>query len=492
MKKKGIVLLGLGPGDAGALTREAWLWLVDLDEIYLRTLYHQTVAALPETIKRFSFDAVYDKYDSIEKVFEEIVETIIELGERPEGVTYAVPGHPFVAEATCLEIVRRARQNNLPVRVIDGLSFLEPTFRALNLDPFPQIALVDAMKLSSMHVPSFASSQPALITQIYSKIVASEVKLTLMATYPDEYPVRLIHAAGTSEERVEMLQLHEIDKSLNFGLLSSLYVPGLEAGSAFEDFQEIIARLRAPDGCPWDKEQTHISLKPYLLEEAYEALEALDNEDMDALREELGDLLLQIVLHAQIGVEDGDFNMADVLRGISSKLIRRHPHVFAEVHVQDVAGVIHNWEAIKAEEREENGKPEKKGMLDGIPRALPALTQAQDIQKRVQRVGFDWPEIDGVLKKVYEELTELEAAEDVAERGAEAGDVFFAMVNLARWLGVDAESALRECNRRFRKRFAYIEQKAQKQGQSLDRLSFEEMDALWEEAKVKFKAEGLE
>jgi len=184
-------------------------------------------------------------------------------------------------------------------------------------------------------------------------------------------------------------------------------------------------------------------------------------------------------------VDECEFNMADVLQTISQKLIRRHPHVFAEAKVDGIEDILHNWEQIKASERKENSTPGKKGMLDGIPLALPALTQADAIQRRAQRVGFDWPEIEGVIKKVYEELDELRAANDDAERQSESGDLLFAAVNVIRWLGVDPEAALRETNRRFKQRFAYIEAAAEKRGISLDAMSFAEMDALWEESKDK-------
>ena len=485
MSNKGIVLLGLGPGDPQCLTREAWDWLAQIDEIYLRTNLHPAVVALPVQLQRLSFDFLYQEQAELEQVFEEIINKVLELGQRPGGVTYAVPGHPFVAEETCPEIARRAHAHGIPLRVIEGLSFLEPIFRALSLDPFPQLTLIDALKIDQLQVPSFACSQPVLIGQIYNRMLASNIKLTLMSIYPDEHPVRLVHAAGMPEQRIEDLPLHAIDQSPHLGFLSSLYLPPLPYGHAFEDFQEIVARLRAPGGCPWDQEQTHDSLKPYLLEEAYEALEALDNQDMQALQEELGDLLLQIALHAQIAVDECEFNMADVLQTISQKLIRRHPHVFAEAKVDGIEDILHNWEQIKASERKENGTPGKKGMLDGIPLALPALTQADAIQRRAQRVGFDWPEIEGVIKKVYEELDELRAANDDAERQSEAGDLLFAAVNVIRWLGVDPEAALRETNRRFKVRFAYIEAAAEKRGISLDEMSFEEMDALWEESKDK-------
>jgi tetrapyrrole methylase family protein/MazG family protein len=227
------------------------------------------------------------------------------------------------------------------------------------------------------------------------------------------------------------------------------------------------------------------------LEEAYEVLEALDQEDSQHLREELGDLLLQIGLHAQIATEDEDFLMSEVLHGINAKLVRRHPHVFSDIDVDSVENVLTNWEKIMADERKSNGESHK-GMLDGIPLSLPALTQANQIQRRAKRVGFDWHTIEPVIAKVHEELGELRDAQTDEERQAEAGDVLFAVVNLVRWLKVEPEIALRETNLRFRKRFAYIEKQALEQGKSVDQLSFEEMDQLWEAAKVAFRDEENE
>jgi tetrapyrrole methylase family protein/MazG family protein len=256
----------------------------------------------------------------------------------------------------------------------------------------------------------------------------------------------------------------------------------MEPGTSFEAFHEIVARLRAPDGCPWDQEQTHQSLRPHLLEEAYETLEALDSEDPQQMAEEFGDLLLQIVLNAQIGSEAGGFSLLDVLKGIHDKIIRRHPHVFGDVQIEDVKNVLQNWEKLKAEERKTNGET-KKGLLDGVPLALPALIQAQEYQDRAARVGFDWPYIQGVLEKIVEEIGEIQQAEDPAELADEMGDLFFALVNLARWKQVYAESALRSTNLKFKQRFAHIEQVAQKQGRKVSDLSLEEMEAAWQEAK---------
>jgi tetrapyrrole methylase family protein/MazG family protein len=477
----GITLLGLGPGDPNQLTREAWDVLLSADEIYLRTRQHPAVAGLPPTIKIHSFDNLYEDGESFDEVYAAITQKILELGRREGGVIYAVPGHPFVAEATCPEIARLARDEKLALRIVEGLSFLEPTFSALGLDPYPHLTLFDALTLSAVHVPTFVPDAPVLIAQIYSRLVASEVKSTLTAIYPDEHQVKLIHGAGTKEQIVENVALYEIDRSEHIGLLTSLYVPSLGEGTSFESFQEIVAHLRAPNGCPWDREQTHESLRKHLLEESYEAIAALDSGNFDSMREEFGDLLLQIMLHSQIASEEGEFTANDVVKGIYDKIIRRHPHVFGDAKVSGVDGVLTNWEKLKEAERSE--KREEKGMLDGVPLALPALSQAQEYQDRAARVGFDWPVIDGVLDKLAEEIQEVKQAETDFQLADEIGDLFFVLVNFARWKKVDAESALRGTNMKFKKRFGYIETNAKKQGRNLSDMKLEEMDALWDEAK---------
>jgi tetrapyrrole methylase family protein / MazG family protein len=478
----GIILLGLGPGDPNQLTREAWDVLSSADEIYLRTRQHPTVASFPSTIKIHSFDDLYEEGESFDEVYASITKKILELGRREQGVIYAVPGHPFVAESTCPEIARLAHDEGLALRIVEGLSFLEPTFSALNLDPYPRLTLFDALTLGELHVPTFAPDAPVLIAQIYSRVVASEVKSTLTTIYPDEHPVRLIHGAGTKDQLVEDVALYEIDRSEHISLLTSLYVPSLGEGTSFESFQEIVAHLRAPNGCPWDKEQTHESLRKHLLEESYEAIAAIDSGDFDSMREEFGDLLLQIMLHSQIASEESEFTANDVVKGIYDKIIRRHPHVFGDAKVSGVDGVLTNWEKLKAKERNVKGEKEK-GMLDGVPLALPALSQAQEYQDRAARVGFDWPVIDEVLDKLAEEIQEVKQAETDFELADEIGDLFFVLVNFARWKKVDAESALRGTNMKFKKRFGYIETNAKKQGINLSDMKLEEMDALWNEAK---------
>lgn len=478
----GITLLGLGPGDPRLLTRQAWQILAETDEVYLRTRQHITVEGLPPGLTIHSFDHLYRDHASFEDVYDRIVEEVLTLGQRPEGVIYALPGHPFVAEATGPAIARRAREMGIPVSLVEGLSFLDSVFSSLGVDPLPYTAIVDALTLVEGHHPPFPPDGPALIAQIYDRQIAAQAKINLMGVYPDEHPVKLVHAAGSDDAVVEEIPLYQIDRSEKIGLVTALYLPPLGPATSLESFQEIIAHLRAPDGCPWDREQDHQSLRPNLLEEAYEVVGALDADDPDAMAEEFGDLLLQIVLHAQIASEYGEFTMADVIRGIHTKIVRRHPHVFGEEILDEAGDVIRNWERLKAVERDQNGESEK-GLLDGVANALPALTQAQTYQKRVKRVGFDWPDMEGVVDKIQEEIEELCTAPDAQSRADELGDLLFSVVNLARWLEIDAESALRETNNRFQRRFASIEQAARDAGLSLDEMDFDQMDSLWEAAK---------
>ncbi len=253
-------------------------------------------------------------------------------------------------------------------------------------------------------------------------------------------------------------------------------------------------RLRAPDGCPWDREQTHTSLRNHLLEEAYEVYDALEGGASPELAGELGDLLLQIVLHAQLAAEEGVFDMTDVWAAIASKIVRRHPHVFGESEARTAADVNRQWERIKAQERavaaDETGAPEPDSALDGISRSLPALAASQEMQERAAHIGYDWPSIDGVLDKVREEVGELVEAPDAAARAEELGDLLFVLVNVGRKTGIEVEGALRAANEKFRRRFRHVERSAAAQGVAFRDLSFEELDALWDAAKAHERREA--
>lgn len=477
---QGVTIVGLGPGSPGLLTRDAWELLLACPEVWVRTARHPTVDSLPQLPWK-SFDSVYEEEEPFERVYQRIAEKVLELARRPEGVIYAVPGDPRMGEAVTAMILEGAREAQLPARMLPGVSFVEPTLQLLGLDGLSQLFIADAVELANLHHPPFPPSAHVLVAQLYSAGVASDVKLVLMNQYPESHTVRLVQGAGTALGRVRDLPLFEIDREKDLDHLSTLYLPPLPS-SSLEGLQETVAHLRAPEGCPWDREQTHQSLRANLQEEAYEVLEALDLQDPPALREELGDLLLEIVLQAQIATEAGEFRMIDVVRSIEEKLHRRHPHVFGSVQVEGVGEVLRNWEEIKAQERAGRGEV-LAGALNGVSSGLAALLQAFLYQQRAARVGFDWPSIEGVRRKVEEELCEVQQATTPAERSSEVGDLIFAAVNLARWLEVDPESALREANRRFRKRFEIMEEQAKVQGTDLAHLSPEALDALWEAAK---------
>jgi tetrapyrrole methylase family protein/MazG family protein len=479
----GITLLGLGPGDARHLTREAWETLAAASEIWLRTARHPTVAGFPATLTVRSFDDIYDATDQFGEVYERIAERVLELAARPAGVLYGVPGHPAVAEATVGLIRARAAERGLGLRLIAGLSFIEPTLALLGVDALPNVQIADALELAARHHPTIQPDAPALIAQLYSPQVAGDVKLTLMNQYPDEHEVLLIHAVGTADERVERMPLFALDRSPHIAHLTALFVPPLPQPSAFESLQEVVAHLRAPEGCPWDREQTHQSLRANLLEEAYEVLAAIDADDPAAQREEFGDLLLQVVLHSQIAIEGGEYSMGEIIAHLRAKLIRRHPHVFGDTKVSGTAQVLENWEKLKAAERAASGqtKPDK-GILGSLPKGLPALIQADTYQHRAARVGFDWPDIAGVKAKIQEEIAEVEAAAE-DQREDEVGDLLFSVVNWARWLKVEPESALRRANQKFFDRFAKVEAAAKAQGKALTAMTLEELDALWNQAK---------
>ena len=475
---RGITIVGLGPGNPAHLTVEAREVLEKAQDVHLRTRHHPAVAALPPHLTVHSFDYLYEEGETFAQVYQAIAEQVLALGQRPQGVIYAVPGHPMVGEESVRRILAGARERGLPVHIVAGLSFIEPVLTSLGLDPFGGLQIVDATELAARHYPNLDPDLPALVGQLYSRELATDVKLTLLNLYPPEHTVTLVRAAGTVEEESRTFPLYELDRQEGIDDLTTLYVPPLPRPSSLTTLQEIVAHLRAPDGCPWDQAQTHQTLRPHLLEEAYEVLAALDADDPQLLREELGDLLLQILLHAQIAVEGGEFSLAQVAESIIAKLIHRHPHVFGDVMVADAQEVLYNWEQLKQEERGEKG-----GLFSGLPPSLPALARSQEIQKRAARLGFDWPDRVGVWAKVDEEMGELREAQEEG-RASELGDLLFVLVNLARWLDVDAESALREANERFIARFYQMEQVAAERGLDLSRMTLDEMNELWEEAKA--------
>lgn len=476
-----ITIVGLGPGAPDLLTREAWRILSNASEVWLRTRQHRAIAGLPDGPIYHSFDSLYEEHETFADVYAAITERIIKLGQRTSGVVYAVPGHPLVGETAVCQILKRAQSEGLSTHVVAGVSFIEPMLTALGLDPFEAgLQLVDAEILARQYHPIVNVDLPLIVPQLYSRHLAADVKLTLLNAYAPDHDVTLVSGAGTPDIEIESSKLHELDHRASFDDWTTLYAPPVPARGSVAAFHDIMTHLRSPEGCPWDREQTHASIRHNLLEETYEVLDAIDAGGMGKLREELGDLLMQVLFHTQMAAEGGDFTLPQVVASSIDKLVRRHPHVFGDIDLADSRQVLRNWEQLKAAERGE--KAADQGPFDGIPAAMPALARAQEIQSRAARLGFDWPAATGVWDKVNEELEELREA-GPEQQEPEFGDVLFSLVNLARWLDVDAESALRAANRRFMNRFGAMQDLAQERELTFEDMTLEEMDRLWDEVK---------
>lgn len=483
--KSTLYVLGLGPAGLGSMTLGDYQLLKKANRIFFRTINHPCAQDLfEEGIQAESFDALYEQESSFEAVYEGIVTRLgRELEEFPE-VVYAVPGHPTVAEKSVQLIVDKL-SSRFEVKIRPALSFLDPLFSAIPFDPVEGFLLrnYDALKGSGI-----TGQEWLVIPQVYNSFIASEVKLDLMEVYPDDALVYVVQALGTTQQNVSKSLLFELDHQ-EFDHLTTVIVPPHSEAISITKLTGIMSKLRSPEGCPWDQEQTHDSLKPCLIEESYEVLEAIEAKDMYNLAEELGDLLLQVVFHAQVAQESGDFEFHDVLREIIHKLIRRHPHVFGDVQVNNSAEVVRNWDQIKKEEKSDQ---ERKNSLFEFPRGLPALMLAAKTQKKVGKVGFDWPDLQGPFAKVYEELKELEEA--IAEKKGiqeEFGDTLFALVNLSRFLKLDPEESLRRTVRKFQTRFIKMSELALLDGKELENLSLEQMDQYWEMAKIIEKSEEI-
>lgn len=339
-----------------------------------------------------------------------------------------------------------------------------------------QFTVIDADLLPLVHSIPFNPGIPTLLVGRNAEKFDLVIK-QVRKIYPS---TTLVNVQTTSNEIIEV-ELEKISLSQVIGVL----IPELTKGSSMEEFVEIIANLRDPDtGCPWDKEQTFSTLRKHLLEESFEALDAIDQQDTAKMEEEFGDILLMIAMYSQIGQENGSFNIYTVLHRIAQKMIRRHPHIFGTTAVDGVNDVLTNWQKIKEQERKDNGEIEK-GVLDGLPRSMPALSQGLELQARAAKVGFDWPNITGVLEKISEEIREIEASETVDEIEGELGDLLFVLVNYARWKKIDPEVALHRTNSKFRARFKYIEQQLRLKKMKFEDVGLAELDALWNEAKAR-------
>ncbi|MBS4024402.1 MAG: nucleoside triphosphate pyrophosphohydrolase [Clostridia bacterium] len=494
MKK--ITVVGLGPGDLGLLTLEVWNRLTRAEKVYLRTANHPVVEQLSQQgIKWESFDWIYEKEDNFELVYAKITTELLGLADKRD-IFYGVPGHPLVAETTVKLILEQGEKLGLEVELVPGMSFLDVCYNILKIDPAEGLVIHDALVTTANQL---VTNKGQLFCQVYNGMVASELKLTLMDKLPDDFLVWVITGAGIpGMEQVQQVPLYQLDRLKEINHLTSIYVPpeikeqtdGSQEEEktrleyTLEPIVNVMEELRSETGCPWDREQTHSSLKKYLIEEAYEVIEAIEEKNMYNLCDELGDLLLQIVFHAQIAKEKKHFNINDVVEAITTKMVRRHPHVFGQGMVQSSDEVLKNWEQIKKEEQGEQ-EGEKKTFLR-VPAGLPGLMKSQKLQQQAARVGFDWPDMTGVMAKIKEEWQELAEAIDSGDEeqiNEEFGDVLFALVNLARFLKIDAEEVLQQTCTKFTLRFRMMEQEVGEKKLDLGELNLVELENLWENAK---------
>ncbi len=474
-----ITVIGLGAGDFEQLPMGVYKTLKNAEKIYVRTKEHPVLDELAKEGVAFeSFDLIYEKHDEFLPVYKEIVDTLKGYAAH-DDVIYAVPGHPLVAEMTVELLIEEEKQGNVQLKIEGGQSFLDAVFATLKIDPIDGFQLVDGATFSIHHVNMY---NHLLIAQVYDQFSASEVKLTLMEKYAPEYPVTIVTAAGSSAEEVITVPLHELDHVASISNLTTVYVPPVkerkEALREWSTFRDIMSTMRGENGCDWDKAQTHESMKRYLLEEMHEAIEAINEQDDEHMIEEFGDLLMLVFMLAQIGEDDGYFNLEDLLEGAASKMMRRHPHVFGDVVVNSVEEINANWEKIKKEEHanDDTATP----ILDGEYREASSLQTSYNYQRRAAKLGFEWPEENQFWWKFEEELSEFkEAVKNDTNKVEEFGDVLMTLVNVARLYKISAEDAMLFANAKFAKRFGALEKKIQAEQKQWEDVSIDEMLELW-------------
>ena len=482
-----VTVVGLGPGPAGWVPSAGVARLrAPAARVFVRTAVHPAVPELLAGVRYESFDRLYERATSLDAVHASIAERLLAGGD--DEVVLGLPGDGMLGEA----VLERMRAAGADVVVIPGVPLGVGALAAAGLSASLGAQSVEASALGGSGIDLLVELNPrwpAVVVGVYSRAVASEVKLALQRVYPPEHELAVVYHPGLADQQVTCLPLAGIDRGrLALDHLTHVVLPGVPTvvptGSA-HGLRAIVARLRAPEiGCPWDLQQTHHSLTRYVVEEAYEVVDAIEHEGDNpaALADELGDLLLQVALHAEIADQSNEFDWNDVVRGLSAKLIRRHPHVFGEVEVAGASDVVRNWDLLKAAERD--GEPPPSSVLDGVPRSLPALKRAAELARRATRAGFDWPTRQGTLDKVREELAELLAATSLTERREEVGDLLYIVAKLASEDGVDPEEALRAANAKFTARFEALEQLARERGwTSLADRPLLELEAAWREAK---------
>lgn len=430
-----IHIAGLGPGDAGSITIETFELLKNT-EVILRTKFHPTVTALEKWgVDYRSLDHVYEEHESFENVYKNLAQEVLERYQDGfTELTYCVPGNPLIAEKSVVELVGLLKEANIPYKIHSAVSFIDVILEVLERDPIKGLLILDAQDLDKKGISAEADT---VLTQVYNKRIASDVKLALMDYLDDETEIIYIKNAGiVGEESIRRIPLWALDRQTDVDHLTSIFIEAEAVKPGFNEFRRTIKTLREPGGCPWDREQTHESLRRYLIEEAYEAADAITEGDMEDVCEELGDVLLQVVLHARIAEENGDFTIQDVIRTVNEKMITRHPHVFSNLEVDNTAEVLYNWEKIKKTEKGEVSLADK---LKALPRSVPATMRAQEVVKKANSYGY----LKRTEKDLLKELTNILKDETLTEE-KQLADLLFYTVLLLDSYGYQAESLLSE------------------------------------------------
>lgn len=485
-----ITVVGLGAGDIEQLPLGLYRLMTNYKEtVFTRTLHHPVVEALQEEGVSFqSFDHTYEAFEQFGDVYSSIADTLIQQSQQ-QSVLYTVPGHPMLAERTVQILLEKQKEGVVTVEIKGGQSFLDDLFASLRIDPIEGFQFLDATNFTRSQLNY---EQHTIFCQLYDEMIASDVKIELMEDIPHDHPVYIVEAVGTSQEEITKLPLFELDREMALSNLTSLYIPPVpreKLNHQFFRLKEVISTLRGPNGCPWDRKQTHESLRPYLIEEAYEFLQAVEDQDDEGMVEELGDVLLQVMLHSQIGEDEGYFTVDDVILSITEKMIRRHPHVFGDTTIHSAEEVVNTWDQIKQQEKGDS----RPSVIDGVVDTLPGLMKAQELQKKAKKVGFDWDDPAPMWEKVEEEIQEFHESVDAKgayEQEDELGDILFALVNVARYYRINPEIAIQRTNHKFKSRFIEMESLVSESGKVMSEMTLEELDQYWVLAKQKERSDG--
>lgn len=468
-----IDVIGLGAGDIEQLPLGVYRILTQIDKVIIaRTMEHPVIDALrAEGVQFESYDAIYEKNTQFDEVYQDIVEDLLRRA-KASSVIYVVPGHPMVAEKTVQLLLAQAE---IKVNLLGGASFLDAMFQALKIDPVEGFQLVDATQFTRADLNYH---QHIIFTQVYDRFVASHVKLTLLEDLPIGYKVLLVDAAGTSAEKVTQTSLEMLDRIEGVNNLTSLYIPPVETmlPHQFRTLKHVIEILRGPEGCEWDKGQTHTSLRKYLLEETYELIEAIEAEDDEAVIEELGDVLLQVMLHSQIGEDVGYFTIDDVIQKITEKMIHRHPHVFG-------GDTSKSWDELKQIEKNEDIDPSP---FASINWTMPSIEVAAAVKSQASALGFDWDNVEDIWQKFQEEKKEFMEAVGSADALAmedEFGDLLFVLINIAKFYNISPELAMQHANKKFVTRFNHMHEYLKDKGKVIETATADEMKKAWQYAK---------